>query len=87
MRLATSNLVILGSGISRPSRRNIVTMFVSRVEAGAFLRHVVCDDHVRAFALELGARIFGDAIGFRGKSHQNAGCLLLARPTRREYPE
>ena len=50
-----------------------------RVEAGAFLRHVVGDDHVRALARELGARIFGDVVGLRGKAHQDAVALRRAQ--------
>ncbi len=50
-----------------------------RVEAGAFLRHVVGDDHVRALALELAARIFGDAVGFGGEADQDAAIVRVLR--------
>src|ERR1700720_1389955 len=50
-----------------------------RVEASAFLRHVIGDDHVRALALELAARIFSHAIGFGGEPNQDAAVVRVLR--------
>ena len=43
------------------------------VEAGAFLRHVVGDDHVGALAREFAASVFGEAVCFGGKAYQTRG--------------
>ena len=55
-----------------------------RVEAGAFLRHVVRDDDIRAFAREFGARVFRDVVRFGGESDEERDCLFWRGRVRRE---
>ena len=77
MRLATSNLLSLWernlTAVAREERDDVGV----GVEAGAFLRDVVGDDHVRAFARELAAGVFGEAFGFGGKTDEHTATARL----------
>ncbi len=77
MRLATSNFDELWernlAAVAEEQRDDVGV----GVEAGAFLRHVVRDDHVGAFARELGAGVFGEAFGFGGKTDEDAATARL----------
>ena len=49
------------------------------VESGAFLRHVIRDNHVRALSRELAASILRHVIGLRGKTDQHSIAFFAAK--------
>ena len=49
------------------------------VKADCAVRHIVCNDHVHIFGIQLFLGVFDHIVGFRGKPHQIGGMLALSQ--------
>ncbi len=72
MRPATSILVMRGSEISCAVAEEQRGDICLHVKPGAFLCHVVGDDHVYALAAQFFARVRVQVLCLRGKTNQNS---------------